>query len=143
LIITYLFPGKILSADSAPVDTYVVFNKLDVNELMSNNPVYSICTDSNGYMWIGGAGGLYRFDGIECSSIEAFSNKTVWPIYDDSQGTLWIGTVYDGLYYLDRVTGNFISYTHDPDDPTSISDNYARIIYEDSRGVFWIGTNEG
>jgi diguanylate cyclase (GGDEF)-like protein len=37
--------------------------------------------------------------------------------------TLWIGTIYSGLVAYDLTTGEFTSYRHDPNNPTSISDN--------------------
>jgi len=38
---------------------------------------------------------------------------------------------------------NCISYSHDPDDPNTISDNIVFSIYADPQGRFWIGTNSG
>ena len=40
-------------------------------------------------------------------------------------------------------TNTFINYSNDPDDPTSINDNFIFSIYEDRSGVIWFGTNTG
>ena len=45
-----------------------------------------------------------------------------------------------GLNRLDRATGKFTRYLHDPDNPNSISNNKVRALLEDSKGNFWVGT---
>ena len=37
----------------------------------------------------------------------------------------------------------FVNFSNDPDDPTSINDNFIFSIYEDRSGVIWFGTNTG
>jgi signal transduction histidine kinase/streptogramin lyase len=56
---------------------------------------------------------------------------------------LWIGTFDGGLNKLDRKSGIFTVYQHDPDDPTSLSSNEVRAILEDQAGILWVGTNYG
>ena len=60
-------------------------------------------------------------------------------LYEDRAGTLWIGTA-GGLSKLDRETGTFTHYEHDPSDPSSLSSNNIVCIYEDRSGTLWIGT---
>lgn len=52
--------------------------------------------------------------------ILSLSSDDVLSIYEDSWGTLWIGTS-GGLDALDRATGRFTRYRHDPADPHSLS----------------------
>ncbi|NJO03032.1 MAG: hypothetical protein HC880_16305, partial [Bacteroidia bacterium] len=64
-------------------------------------------------------------------------------IYEDSRRNLWIGTYGGGLSKLDRQTGIFTHYLHQPDNPQSISSNIVYAILEDSRGNLWVGTRGG
>jgi len=64
-------------------------------------------------------------------------------IYLDSKNQLWIGTDFGGLCKFDRAHNQFIRYTHDPSDPTSISSNIVMTIFEDHTGLLWLGTYGG
>jgi signal transduction histidine kinase/ligand-binding sensor domain-containing protein/DNA-binding response OmpR family regulator len=55
----------------------------------------------------------------------------------DSEGFVWLGT-YAGLQRFDGFS--FVTYTYNPDDNTTISDNFISTIYEDQTGNLWIGT---
>ncbi len=137
-----MMPDMGLKAQSASSDVDIVFSKLDVNEFVSNNQVYSIFKDHSGYMWIGGRGGLYKYDSIGCKSIAGFENEVIWSIYEDSRQVLWLGTEA-GLFKSDSSTGNFTGYTYNPNNPESISSNIIWDIYEDESGILWIGTDNG
>jgi signal transduction histidine kinase/ligand-binding sensor domain-containing protein/DNA-binding response OmpR family regulator len=77
---------------------------------------------------------------FERLSIEhGLSQSTVGYIYQDSRGFLWIAASalhkYDGY----KIT----VYKHDPEDPTSLSNNDIWHIAEDTTGALWIGTYGG
>ncbi|QJW90840.1 hypothetical protein HNV11_16375 [Spirosoma taeanense] len=126
---------------------------------LSNNIVTSILEDQDGLLWVGTHGGLNRFDPKtgkfrryqhNPADPTSLSNDQVRILYQDRQGTLWIGCgspfgnespgEAGGLNRLDKNTGLFTRYLHDPRDPNSLLDNKVRAICEDSRGNFWIGT---
>lgn len=71
-------------------------------------------------------------DGLPQSSIHC--------MLQDKKGFLWLGTS-NGLNRYDGY--NFIIYTNDPADSTSISDNGIVSILEDEEGYIWIGTTGG
>ncbi|MCB9264079.1 MAG: response regulator [Lewinellaceae bacterium] len=56
---------------------------------------------------------------------------------------LWVATARGGLNLLDRKTGKFTRFLHNPDDSTSLSHNWVTTIYEDKTGRLWVGTNLG
>ena len=119
-----------------------IFYQNDPNDSssLSSNFIYSICEDNSGNLWIGN-GKLDKFD--KKNEIFIHYNKPVQEIYEDKLGMLWLG-IYDvGLSRFDRVTEEFILYKHDPDDSTSLCNNYINIIFEDKAGMLWIGTQRG
>jgi signal transduction histidine kinase/ligand-binding sensor domain-containing protein/DNA-binding response OmpR family regulator len=64
----------------------------------------------------------------------------VFAVLEDKKGFLWFG-MESGLTRYDGYA--FKTYTHDPEDSTSISSNIIRVIFQDSSGYLWIGTDGG
>ena len=134
-------------------------NKPEDSSSLSNNIVTTIIEDKEGTLWVGTHGGLNRlnqktgefarFQKNE-NDLNSLSNNQVRALYEDRQGSIWIGCGSpfgnetppgEGkLNRLDKKTGKFIRYMHDPHNPHSLIDNKVRAIYEDSRGTFWVGT---
>lgn len=44
---------------------------------------------------------------------------------------------------MDRATGRFTAYQHDPDQPNSLSQNGVLALHEDEQGLLWLGTGGG
>ena len=63
----------------------------------------------------------------------------------DRRGALWIGSNSTplGALRFDQTTGQFTTYRHDPDDPTSLSEDRVCSFLLDRSGLFWIGTVNG
>ncbi len=135
--------------------THYRYNKNDPNSL-ANDTITSILVDHTGNIWIGTYSGVelldaktgkfthYKHSSTDPSSL---SHNKVRALYEDRQGELWVGTglVWDydtlgGLNRLNRATGKFTRYLHDPQNPHSLLDNRVRSIFEDSKGNFWVGT---
>ncbi|MBD0283968.1 MAG: SMP-30/gluconolactonase/LRE family protein [Flavisolibacter sp.] len=127
---------------------------------LSNDTVTVVMKDHEGTLWVGTNHGLSRFDGNHrfqnyynsSQDLGSLSSNQVRAIYEDRQGTLWIGTgspfpsdggtsEEGGLNKLDRRTGTFTRYMHNPKDPNSLLNNKVRALLEDSRGNFWVGTS--
>jgi len=122
--------------------------------------ISALFVDHEGILWVGTGDGLDRFDRKTGKFVHyqnqpddqtTISSNVVEAIYEDSQGELWIGTgsVYGpdktradvgGLNRLNKKTGTFIRYMHDPDNPQSLINNKVGSIFEDSKGNFWVGT---
>ena len=71
-------------------------------------PIYAITQDREGYIWLGTAQGIARFDGIRFSQVPALvrhplADPWVFNLVPDSSGSMWIWT---NDYSLVRVTGN-------------------------------------
>jgi hypothetical protein len=72
-----------------------VIKKYTVNDGLADSYVLSICQDSQGFLWIGTANGLSRFDGKEFVNYgytEGLPNLVVDVVYEDHQKRLWAGT---------------------------------------------------
>ncbi|MFY0600503.1 MAG: response regulator [Cyclobacteriaceae bacterium] len=96
-----------------------------------------VATDGGGVNIYNETENTFRRITEETSNIS--SNKTLSLLYDNRHG-LWIGTWKSGLNYYDLKTGKVQQYSHDPNDPHSLSDDNIYEIYEDENGVIWIGT---
>jgi PAS domain S-box-containing protein len=53
-----------------------------------------------------------------------------------------VGT-WNGLDLLDPATGVFTHFPHDPEDPSSLSENTVYALHIDPEGVLWVGTFGG
>ncbi len=62
-------------------------------------------------------------------------------IIEDIKGNLWIGSIHNGIFLIDTINNNFVSFKHKENNPKSLSDNYIHCIYRDSKDRIWIGTN--
>ncbi|MDD7887835.1 two-component regulator propeller domain-containing protein [Flavivirga sp. 57AJ16] len=71
---------------------------------------------------------------------EGLSQSSVLSIIQDKKGFLWFGT-RDGL---NKYDGNeFKVFRQNPQDSTSLSNNFIKILYEDTKGNLWVGTVDG
>jgi ligand-binding sensor domain-containing protein/signal transduction histidine kinase len=79
-----------------------------------------------------------RFDHLSLE--QGLSQSTVNAIVQDALGFMWFGT-QDGLNRFDGY--NVVTYKHNPDDASSISDNGIWCMLRDRSGDLWIGTMRG
>ncbi|MGE0088878.1 MAG: two-component regulator propeller domain-containing protein [Bacteroidales bacterium] len=98
--------------------------------------IISIITFFNGYVFAQG-----QIINAELFTIEdGLSQTSIYSVLQDSKGFLWIGT-QDGLNKYDGYS--FKTFKNEPNDTTSISNNYIHCLLEDSQGNIWVGTNFG
>ena len=135
---------------SGGVDKYVKFDHLTTEHGLSNDSVWGMAQDSDGFMWFGTFDGLNRYDGSDIKVFRhdpddphSLSGDAIRGMHVDQTDTLWIGTWGNGLNRFDRATERFIRYRHDPDDPRSLSHDAVRTVYEDRAGTLWVGTMGG
>ncbi|MFR7465488.1 MAG: two-component regulator propeller domain-containing protein [Phocaeicola vulgatus] len=72
----------------------------------------------------------------------SLSPNPVNAISEDKDGNLWVGTVEGGLNKKSKGIDEFIHYTFDQNNPTSISNNSIRGILIDSENHLWAYTGE-
>ncbi len=122
---------------------------------LGDDRVTALLHSRRGELWIGTqASGLNRF--VRASeTFERFDHDphdpsslgstVIMTLFEDSRETLWVGTFGGGLNRLDAAPAGagkaaFTRFTHDPEDPRSLSDDRVMSIAEDRPGFLWLGT---
>ena len=112
----------------------------DEKNSISDNWIYKIYSDKDGYLWVGTYDeGLNKIN-IENNEITVYKNikndehslggNYVKNILQDSNGTIWVCT-NEGLSKYVHSEDKFITYTNKPYDRYSIVDNNTFSIIED------------
>ncbi|MDO6432823.1 two-component regulator propeller domain-containing protein [Flavitalea sp. BT771] len=86
----------------------------------------------------GAAGQSYYFRHYQVE--DGLSNNAVLSCLQDSKGFIWFGTK-DGLNRFDGYT--FKVFRNDPEDKTTIGNNFIHCLYMDNNHVLWAGTDKG
>jgi signal transduction histidine kinase/ligand-binding sensor domain-containing protein len=136
-----------LFSQSHPTPSRIKFNHLSVESGLSQNSVYVVYQDREGFMWFGTADGLNRYDGYSFtvfkhhqSDTTSLSNSTIRSVFEDSKGNLWVGTD-NGLNLFNRSTGTFHKFILKNEDSTNAIIGGIGSIYEDKTGTLFFGSN--
>ena len=126
------------------------FNRLTLEDGLSQSSVNCIVQDHQGFLWFGTQDGLNRYDGYEFRTFHhddqvpgSISNNFVWALHVDKSGALWVGTEGGGLDRWNPADDSFSHYRHDPDNPNSLVHDEIWAISEDRDGALWVGTGGG
>ena len=105
---------------------------------LSSLEINAITQTQDGYIWAGSYSGLYRYDGIQFTSVlKDYDIRSVMALYCDSMGRLWIGTNDSGVACYEPETENITFYTTDD----GLGANSIRSICEDEQKNMYIGTS--
>ena len=74
------------------------------------------------------------------SRADGLSQSFIYAIEQDHEGYMWFGT-QEGLNCFDGY--RFTVFSHDPADPSSLSDETVRAVVVDRQGTLWVGTDAG
>ncbi len=145
----------LLSANSGlcqkfnPSPIFVYSNTFTSEQGLSQNNVSCIVKDRDGFIWVGSADGLNRFDGYSFihfshsdSDSASLSNDVIRSLLLDSKGRLWIGT-YNGLNLYDSEKETFRKFFTSHSDSNTISQNTILCLLEDRNHNLWVGTYWG
>lgn len=128
----------------------IKFERITIEEGLSQNTVKAVLEDSKGFLWFGTEDGLNRYDGYTFKVYRhnpdepgSLSNSMVEAICEDDSGVIWVGTRGGGINRFDRKTGSFARYTYKPSAANCLSSNIVWAICGRTPGVLWIGTDKG
>jgi PAS domain S-box-containing protein len=104
--------------------------------------------DRQGILWMGTSEGLDRIErkaGRNTSQRIPKKGDIIdaLTINGDRSGNLWFGTYDQGLLRLDRQTGQFKIYKHNPANPYSLSNDTVTRLVVDHNGTLWAATWNG
>ncbi|MBM6861134.1 hypothetical protein H9X78_11720, partial [Clostridium saudiense] len=154
LFITVLGNSKVIYSDSnLTVNNKIVksdtvnFQSLTVKNGISNNYITKILQDSRGYIWIGTADGLNRYDGsgvkiynYDYEEEKSLNSTYITALAEDCNGNMWVGT--DGGLSIINMKTNEVTRIGDNSD-YSISNYHVTSIFKDNNNTMWVGTANG
>ena len=104
------------------------------------NEANTIVETSDGYIWIGGYGGLLRYDGRTFDNFSrgdtGMTSSSIRALFEDSRGTLWVGTNEQGVFYYHD--GRFYGI-NDPGTTEFLSVR----CFAEVNGTVYVGTSSG
>lgn len=125
------------------------FQRMALEEGLSQEYVLTAFQDSEGFMWFGTQEGLNRYDGYQFKvftsssrNSDSLSSDWIHTIVEYDSDTLWIGT-RAGINIFDKSTQTFKHKKNIEGVQGSLSNNTVRILYKDSNGGVWAGTDDG
>lgn len=142
LVLLACLPGLVNGAQPPILPQDLTVRSWTQLQGLPNDSVTSVLQARDGYLWVGTAGGLARFDGVRFVLIRPTLEKSdtvfVTALCEDSTGRLWVGTQHEGLMYLTNGVLNSFE-----EERNGASDETVNSIAEDTSGCLWIGTSSG
>lgn len=134
----------------------VRFERLSIQDGLSQSVITSIYQDSKGFMWFGTQDGLNRYNGYD---FEIFRNipddstslsENQIPslltqqinqnaIVEDRNGDLWIAT-FNGVNRFNYEDGTFTRFEYDPNDSNGIGGPLVGAVVPDTTAGLWLVT---
>ena len=109
----------------------------DQDDGISSLEMNDVVQTPDGYIWVGGYSGLYRFDGNRFYRVELGGGiSSITTLYVDQKGYLWIGTNDVGLARYDCNTGDVKTY----DLSWGLPSESIRSICQSKDGTLYIGS---
>jgi signal transduction histidine kinase/ligand-binding sensor domain-containing protein len=104
----------------------------------STGNIFSMAQTPDGYFWLGGEFGIFRFDGVRAvpwqpPAGQELPEKFAFQLVSAHDGTLWIGT-FSGLASWDGV-----KLTRHPE----FAGRFVQSLFADHEGTVWVGTRGG
>lgn len=124
------------------------FRHLSVAEGLSQSAVLCLAQDDLGYIWVGTADGLNRYNGYEFIHFrnrpgegKSISDNFIYSIEPASDGDLWVGTFGGGLNYYNASTNEFTRFVAGKEKGQLRDNDIYSILDLDS--VILVGTASG
>ncbi|MGL5245901.1 MAG: ligand-binding sensor domain-containing protein, partial [Sarcina sp.] len=143
VILISIIPIKVM-AKASPIE----FSNITVNDGLSQSNVEYIFQDSKGYIWIGTADGLNKYNGYEFKTYRYNENlpnsilgSHIYVIKEDDEGNIWVGTS-NGLSKINVLTDEIKNYYNSESDGNLSHYNVCDILFS-KKGNMLVATLDG
>ncbi len=122
-------------AQLLPIKTF------NVQDGLPQSQVTTLLQDSLGYLWVGTADGLARFDGLNFETFSAhngLNGNYITCAYVDGDSLLWFGLDRSGISIYDIKKESFHPFRLNK----SLITHRITAILRDNTGTLWIGTDQ-
>lgn len=110
----------------------------DVNNGLPTSDANYVLSAGNGYIWIGGYSGVFRYNGNVFEKMDTSNGLTSGrALFEDSHGRIWVGTNDNGVVVIDGDEQVHITYKN------GLPSSSIRTFAEDEFGTIYIGTTSG
>lgn len=115
---------------------------------LSSDIVPRVFLDHKGTIWAATYDGIDRYDEVRDEfTTYRVHYEGVSPHYIEMVEApdlmMWLGTESSGLERFDPSTGEFTTFQHKSDQPSSLASDRVNSIHFDRSGSMWVGTQEG
>lgn len=132
---------------TSPPQSPFIVETWDAEDGLPQSSVFSVIQTRDGYLWLGTASGLVRFDGFRFEVFDenntpGLPSSRVMHLFEDSKGTLWIGTESGGVVL---VKDGRVRAFGSSEDRFGKGASEARLVasVEDATGAMWLYTADG
>ena len=110
----------------------------DASNALPTSDANYILAARDGYLWVGGYSGIFRYDGRTFERLDTSGGLTSGRgLFEDSRGRIWVGTNDNGVVVIDGVETTHITYKE------GLPSSSIRIFAEDMKGDIYVGTTSG
>jgi diguanylate cyclase (GGDEF)-like protein len=138
LLLAGLLPAS--HVEAAPVRP-IRFDRLSLEQGLSQSSVMKIHQDRAGYVWLATEDGLNRYDGVsfkvyrhDPSDPASLPASYVWDLKEDADGNLWIATIR-GLAKWERKSDRMVR-------EEKLTGRYLRALELTKDNALWVGTRD-
>ncbi|MDW5289197.1 two-component regulator propeller domain-containing protein [Formosa sp. PL04] len=116
---------------------------------LSHNWIKALAKDTSGDIWVGTKNGLNKYNSVTDNFTrikknnlnKSYYTNEIWDLKKQDSIYLWIATNM-GLDRFNTKTGNILNFSHNKNNPHSISSNQIRKILITQKGDLWVCTSE-
>ncbi|MGD9824212.1 two-component regulator propeller domain-containing protein [Desulfobacter sp.] len=128
-----------------------VYRKADLkNAGITHDYIFSVLEDKENNLWISmnnGVVGLFDPDSgrFEKAFVNPYTDGVARGMIQDrlNPDILWFGTETDGMFRLNKQSGKFTRFSHDPEDENSLASNVVTRLFQEADGTLWVPTLGG